>query len=319
MQTTLTEARQRALRSASHWYAQLNDPQVTPQQTRQWQQWVNGHTDHQWAWQQVEALRQQITDLPAGTSRFLLKDPPATRRSVLKGLLLLFGGAATGWPLWRSDMAEGLRADYHTAKGQMMQQQLADGSTLMLNTASAVNVRFDQQQRLIRLLYGDIAITTGKDSLHRPFRVQTRQGLLTALGTIFSVREDEESTLLTVSEHAVKVRLPDTPGQFRLVCAGESLRFTRHAFSAIQPADPQETGWQRGSLSFSDQPLSEVVATLSRYHRGLIRCTGTAGEFRLSGTFPAFNLKATLAAISATLPVTIHTLTQYIIVISNKT
>ncbi len=318
MQGSLTDARRRALRSASWWYAQLNDPQVTPLQTRQWQQWMSGNTDNQWAWQQVEALRQQITDLPAGSGRCLLKDSAATRRSVLKGLLLLFGGAATDWPVWHSDIAEGLRADYHTAKGQMMQQQLADGSSLALNTGTAVNIRFDPQQRLVRLLYGDIAITTGKDSLHRPFRVQTRQGVMTALGTVFSVRQDEESTLLTVSEHAVQVGVPDAPGQFRLVRAGESLRFTRHAFSAIQPADPQETGWQRGILSFSDQPLSEVVATLSRYHRGLIRCTGTAGEFRLSGTFPIFNLKATLTAISATLPVTIHTLTQYVIVISNK-
>lgn len=91
-------------------------------------------------------------------------------------------GAGGGWQLWQSETGEGLRADYRTAKGTVSRQQLEDGSLLTLNTQSAADVRFDAHQRTVRLWYGEIAITTAKDALQRPFRILTRQGQLTALG-----------------------------------------------------------------------------------------------------------------------------------------
>jgi transmembrane sensor len=35
-----------------------------PQQEARWQQWYEQNRDHQWAWQQVENLRQQMGQLP---------------------------------------------------------------------------------------------------------------------------------------------------------------------------------------------------------------------------------------------------------------
>ncbi|WP_205936453.1 FecR domain-containing protein, partial [Pseudomonas viridiflava] len=40
---------------------------------------------------------------------------------------------------------------------------LSDGSQIQLNTASAVDVKFDVQQRLIRLLSGEILMTASAD------------------------------------------------------------------------------------------------------------------------------------------------------------
>ena len=106
-----------------------------------------------------------------------LHDTRLTRRHVMKGLLLLLG-AGGGWQLWQSETGEGLRADYRTAKGTVSRQQLEDGSLLTLNTHSAADVRFDAHQRTVRLWYGEIAITTAKDALQRPFRVLTRANCL---------------------------------------------------------------------------------------------------------------------------------------------
>ncbi|MDM9541965.1 FecR domain-containing protein, partial [Klebsiella pneumoniae] len=93
--------------------------------------------------------------------------------------------------------------DYRTAKGAVSRQQLEDGSLLTLNTQSAADVRFDAHQRTVRLWYGEIAITTAKDAQQRPFRVLTRQGQLTALGTEFTVRQQDNFTQLDVQQHAV--------------------------------------------------------------------------------------------------------------------
>ncbi|MGP7886550.1 FecR domain-containing protein, partial [Raoultella planticola] len=172
MSSALTESRRLALRSASRWYAVLSDDRVNPQQEARWQQWYEQNRDHQWAWQQVENLRQQMGQLPGPLASRTLNDSRLTRRQVLKGLMLLVA-AGGGWQMWASELAEGLRADYRTAKGLPLRQTLNDGTLLTLNTDSAADVRFDDRLRLVRLRYGEIAVTTARDRRQRPFRVQT--------------------------------------------------------------------------------------------------------------------------------------------------
>jgi transmembrane sensor len=141
--------RRQALRSASHWYAVLSGERVSPQQEARWQQWYEQDQDNQWAWQQVENLRNQLGGVPGDVASRALHDTRLTRRHVMKGLLLLLG-AGGGWQLWQSETGEGLRADYRTAKGAVSRQQLEDDSLLTLNTQSAADVRFDAHQRTVR-------------------------------------------------------------------------------------------------------------------------------------------------------------------------
>ena len=133
MNPLLTDSRRQALRSASHWYAVLSGERVSPQQEARWQQWYEQDQDNQWAWQQVENLRNQLGGVPGDVASRALHDTRLTRRHVMKGLLLLLG-AGGGWQLWQSETGEGLRADYRTAKGTVSRQQLEDGSLLTLNT-----------------------------------------------------------------------------------------------------------------------------------------------------------------------------------------
>ncbi|CAH5582482.1 TPA: FecR family protein [Klebsiella pneumoniae] len=295
MNPSLTDSRRQALRSASHWYAVLSGERVSPQQEARWQQWYEQDQDNQWAWQQVENLRNQLGGVPGDVASRALHDTRLTRRHVMKGLLLLLG-AGGGWQLWQSETGEGLRADYRTPKGAVSRQQLEDGSLLTLNTQSAADVRFDAQQR--------------------SFRVLTRQGQLTALGTEFTVRQQDNFTQLDVQQHAVEVLLASAPAQKRIVNAGESLQFSASEFGAVKPLDDESTSWTKGILSFSDKPLGEVIATLSRYRNGVLRCDPAVAGLRLSGTFPLKNTDAILNVIAQTLPVKIQSITRYWINIS---
>ncbi|WP_431646058.1 DUF4880 domain-containing protein, partial [Enterobacter hormaechei] len=121
MNPSLTDSRRQALRSASHWYAVLSGERVSPQQEARWQQWYEQDQDNQWAWQQVENLRNQLGGVPGDVASRALHDTRLTRRHVMKGLLLLLG-AGGGWQLWQSETGEGLRADYRTAKGAVSRQ-----------------------------------------------------------------------------------------------------------------------------------------------------------------------------------------------------
>lgn len=315
MNSSLTDSRRQALRSASHWYAVLSGECVSPQQEARWQQWHEEDKDHQWAWQQVENLRSQLSHVQGDIASRALHDTHLTRRHVMKGLLLLFG-VGGGWQLWQSETGEGLHADYRTAKGAVSHQLLEDGSLLTLNTQSAADVRFDAHRRVVQLWYGEISITTAKDVQLRPFRVLTRQGLITALGTEFTVFQQDNLTHLAVQQHAVEVSLANHPQEKRIVNAGKSLQFSAFEFGAITPTDDESASWAQGVLSFSDKPLSEVIATLSRYRNGVLRCDPAVAGLRLSGTFSLKNTDAILNVIAQTLPVKIQSVTRYWVNIS---
>ena len=309
MSRTLTDARRQALRSASQWYATLSDAHVSPQQTARWQQWYEQNQDNQWAWQQVENLRSEMSAIPGNLAHRALQDTQLTRRRVMKGMLLLLG-LGGGWRLWQSETGEGLRADYRTAKGTIQHITLDDGSRLALNTDSAVDVNFDGEQRLMRLWYGEISVTTAKDALKRPFRVHTREGQLTALGTRFSVRQENDAVVLNVQEHAVEARLSASPTQTRIVEQGQRLTFSATTFGPLDTPDDEETSWTQGVLSFSDKPLADVISALARYRPGILRCDPSVAHLRLSGTFPLDDTDRILDTISRTLPVKIQYITK---------
>ena len=162
---------------------------------------------------------------------------------------------------------------------------------------------------MVHLRYGEIAIRTAHDSRQRPFRVQTREGTLTALGTAFTVRQFAGGTRLAVQQHAVEVVLPS--GSAQRVNAGESLWFTRDRFAALVKLNGGEDSWIRGVLTFHDAPLSEVVETLARYRSGVLRCDPAVADLRLSGTFPLGDPDAILQVIAQTLPITLRSVTRY--------
>lgn len=73
MNPSLTDSRRQALRSASHWYAVLSGERVSPQQEARWQQWYEQDQDNQWAWQQVENLRNQLGGVPGDVASRALR------------------------------------------------------------------------------------------------------------------------------------------------------------------------------------------------------------------------------------------------------
>lgn len=308
--SALTDARRQALKSASHWYAVLSEGEMSARQIQRWQQWYEQDTNNQWAWQQVENLRDQMQVVPGNVAHRALLDTQLTRRRVMKGMLLLLG-VGSSWQLWHSETSEGLRADYRTAKGEIRRIHLDDGTLLTLNTDTAANVQFDGQQRLVRLIYGEIALVTGHNGKERPFRVQTQQARLTALGTEFTVFQESGTTLLSVSQHAVEVELAGNPAKKMIVGEGQSLRFSASEFGEMTSLETQAGAWRGGVLSFSDKPLGEVIATLSRYRHGILRCSPSVAALRLSGTFPVKNTDNILSVLEKTLPVKIQYITRY--------
>lgn len=311
MSHTLTPEQRQALKMAAQWFALLCDENVTEHQRQQWQAWHQQNEDHRWAWQRVEALQSQLQGVPGKFSYRTLdqagRQSTLDRRTLLKSLLLLLGVGGS-WLGFQSPLGRELRADYRTATGEIKPIVLSDGSQLVLNTASAVDVRYSAEKRLILLYNGEISLITGRDD--RPFWVESRQGAMRALGTHFLVRENDDQTQLTVLEHAVEAQLAQFPQEKRRVNAGEQISFSAAAFGQQQAAGNGDS-WTRGVLSVSQWRLEQVLAELARYRHGRLDCDPAIAGLRVSGSFPLREPDRALLLLSQTLPIRLQSFTRY--------
>ncbi|CAD0352947.1 FecR domain-containing protein [Xanthomonas hortorum] len=307
---------------AAEWLTLLMSGTASEAQLQRWQQWRDAHPDHARAWAHIESVTGRLKALTPQAAYRSLSPYAGTngqaspgRRKALN--LLLWGGVAgaTGVLASRTQPWQRVTADYVTATGERRDLQLQDGSRITLNTRSAIDVRFDAQQRLLQLLAGEIMVTTGHalGAGHdaRPFVVRTAQGDIRALGTRFCVRQDEGDTQVSVLESAVEVRPQAGAQAARRVHAGEQCRFTAEALGAIAPVDAQAAAWVRGQLIADELRLDAFVAELDRYRPGRLRCDPAVGALRVSGVFPLDDTERILAMLPSVLPVKVSQRSRY--------
>lgn len=305
------------LEAAARWYVALQDP-GSPRLTRAgWQRWLDADARHREAWTQMLALQQRLGSVPGDLLLPTLHAARQQRRRFLGLALLLGGGVAAGVygaPPWRV-----LAADVRTGTGERRTLALPDGGTLHLNTASAVDIDYGAEVRLLRLLQGELLVQTAADSNgHRPFKVQTPAGQILALGTRFSVRIEGDATHVAVFQDAVQVQPADSGAPSIRLEAGRQVRFTARSVQAPQPVADTQSDWVHGRLVAIDQPLGDFIAELSRYRAGLLNCDPAVAGLRLSGAFRLADTDAVLENLAASLPVTLRYRTRYWVTVAPR-
>ncbi|NUT77568.1 DUF4880 domain-containing protein [Pseudomonas sp. C1C7] len=310
-----------ALEEAAEWLMRLSEGSLSERELVQWQQWRASNKECEFAWQRAESLMGKLGGLPAELAIPAL-DRPANpqRRAMLGRLAALLALAPAGWIGWQLNERLGWTADYHAGIGERRELTLADGSQLTLNTDTSVDVNFDAQQRLIRVRRGEILVQTATDIQvpGRPFRISTEQGLMQALGTRFSVREDEGVTRLAVLEGRVQIELYKRPQATPMILsAGQQTSFSASVIGPIKPADSALTAWSEGMLVADGMPLGEFAKELARYRHGLVRCDPAVAKVRVSGAFPLDDSRQALNMLVQTYPVKVSThLGGYLLTIS---
>lgn len=301
----------RVLDEAAEWLMRLNDSAVTDDDRRACERWRQSHPDHARAWARAELLMNKLGGLPPSLAMSSLARSGgsarnAGRRAAVGRLAVLLATVPAVWEGWRFATAHGWTAEHRTATGQRHALRLADGTRLALNTATAVDVRFDATQRLVVLHAGEILVTTAPDTAatHRPFRVTTASGTMEALGTRFSVREQDGATHIAVLEGAVRIE-PHEPhaGASRVLPAGQQARFSAEGIGAFTPADDTGTAWTQGMLLADGMRLADFAAELSRYRPGALQCDAAVGNMRISGAFPIDDTDRVLRMLVSTYPV----------------
>ncbi len=305
------------MEQAAEWYALLKSEEAAEGDRARWRTWLDSGPECRLAWSYVESFSRRFAPIQTTSDSRRTADGLweantrlIQRRRVLAGLAGLAGltGAGLlGWASWRHAplplMAQVWRADHHTVTGETREVPLSDGTRIWLNTATAINQDYDNRQRRVQLVTGEILIDTARDPL-RPFFVETPQGRLRALGTRFTVRLDGEHTFLAVYEGAVEARTHK--GAQAILQAGQQTRFTPDALGGVQQADIAREAWSRGMLVAQDIPLREVVEELRRYRNGHLGVAPEVADLRVFGNFPINDTDDSLNMLAAALPVRIR-------------
>lgn len=296
-------------RTAATWYVQLQCEPACAATQQAWKHWLHSDPAHEAAWQHVEQLQRGLGQMPHGLAHRALGETQQ-RRQVLKMLLLLAGTGVIGWSAREYAGLGNLWADYRTAVGEQRRLTLADGSQVELNTNTRIDIQFDGQQRRLRLLQGEILVRTGKDAA-RPFFVETAEGRVQALGTVFSIRQMAGSTRVGVLEDQVRIEPQALQAGGRIIGAGHAAQFTRAGIAADRPYRSTEAAWVQGQLIVLNARLADVIDELSRYRPGVMACDAHAGKLRVSGTFQLHASDAVLANLQASLPISVTHFTRY--------
>lgn len=301
------------LGEAADWLVQLQSGAATEADHRAIQLWRDRSPQHAQAWQRAEALLGDLRAVPGNvasdTFQRLNNSKRIGRRQALHrlGLFLLAGPAV--WIASRELPWQQWSADQRTAIGEQKNLTLPDGTQLLINTGSALNIVFNAQERRIKLLEGEVLISTAKDP-SRAFMVETRHGTARALGTRFCVRVGEQLSHVAVSEGAVEM-LPLHARQGLILKAGEQSAFGLDRTTAAEPLDAAALTWEHGMLVARNMRLSDLLAELGRYRPGVLRCHERVAEFSVSGAFSLKDTDASLRLLQDTLPIRISSLTRY--------
>ncbi|MFZ4289579.1 FecR domain-containing protein [Variovorax sp. HJSM1_2] len=306
------------LHAAAQWLVRLHSGEANAADHAAFEGWRNAHPAHQQAWQRAERLSQKFGAVPAQLGvPVLARQQRSNRRAALRTLAVLGSVAPAAWLGWRMAPWAPWSADHHTATGERREITLADGSRVLLDTASAVSVKFDSGLRTLVLRAGAVLITTAADPgpQHRPFVVETVQGRLRALGTRFMVRQEHDAAhspvRLSVTEGAVEVTLRGAATPALVLPAGQQTVLTPQGAAPAQAAAPEALTWTAGVLYADNMRLVDFCAELSRYRPGLLHCTTEVAELRISGAFQLQDTDYVLAMLASTLPVQVVLRTRY--------
>lgn len=305
-------------RTAARWLA-LIDRGMTPEEESEFERWLAADPRHAEIFSEVDGtwcLLDRVADLraavitparPSGesavdsgagerqpTARTKSAAVQRVRRWHFPAMLAAAAAAVVSWLWW--SYAASQSKDYSTVAateiGGLRQIDLPDGSIVLLNTDSAVEIGFTDRERRVRLTRGEGHFSVAHNP-SRPFIVHAGGVDVRAVGTAFGVRLRAAAVDVLVTEGTVRVNdavdgtsllatEPDVgsslPAIPPMLAAGQkvSIPLAPQAALTPKPALPvtlpkieldHSLSWRSQRLEFVSEPLGTMVAEINRYNR----------------------------------------------------
>lgn len=305
---------------ALEWFARLRNETADAQTRAAFERWRAQSPRHAQEYRDLEAMwgstsfRQATESLRDHRLEAPREAPPrVARRWIARAAaVVLLAMGASQYPA----LMLRWQADYSTDAGDRRMVRLPDGSTMILDTASAVAVDFEGGRRQVRLLEGRAFFDVKHDPDH-PFRVAGRFEETEARGTAFSVRSGEDEDRVILERGRVDIARLARRADHVDLAPGEKVVATKDALSAVTTLDPgDDLAWLDGRIIFEDQPLSHVLAELRRYYKGAVLVMDHRIDRQLvTGNYRLDNIEGAIRTLTDAAGVTMSRLPGGIILI----
>jgi transmembrane sensor len=276
---------------AAAWVAQLHDEQRNPDLEARVHAWLGESEDHRRAfnrmthvWERTGEIRMRASaDTSAARTERRSRFTPWA--ATLAATLVLAVVAAVYF--WRDNAVV-------TGVGQQQVRLLPDGTRVVLNTDTRIEVNYDERARRVRLIRGEAWFEVSKHPAW-PFIVSAYGQEIRALGTSFIVRHDDIQDLsVTLVEGRISVapiaRSDEAPPQGPQVLApGQRLVISRnHPLSVDRPELTRIMAWERGRVEFDETPLGDAAKEMNRYSTIHVAVANAeVAQLRVGGVFRA--------------------------------
>jgi transmembrane sensor len=313
---------------AAAWVARFDAGEVSARDQAAFQEWLNRSALHRSAiaeygslWSEFDALK-QLTECGDAVKTPVAQGchPPLFARArpwlAACAAVAIAGVGATVFfhpkpqthqtPLAKLENRSPIRLFFESAVGVQRRITLADGTSVILNTNSRLDVNFSANRRDVRLVRGEAYFDVVHDKT-RPFTVYARNYVVRDIGTAFAVHLSKEGLVeVGVTKGSVEVTPANAPvsGSVKslgILEAGQNIVLGEKVERAetVSSADMgRKLAWRQGDLIYTGQPLKEVLADISRYSNIRIELADPALEnLPVGGAFRTDQIGAIFAAL----------------------
>jgi transmembrane sensor len=311
------EEMERRVAEAAAWKSRLDSPDAAASEFLAFEAWLGGPGARR-SFDRIDTLASDIEVNRDIIGQAMVREDAeriaqlesAARRSDNRRRLILGGvgvgigalaAAAVGGVFWAPQLGW---SDYVTVKGETRSIKLADGTSVRLNSASAIRVKISGKTRRVLMGGGEAAFDVAHDTA-RPFLVAVGDNQIRVVGTEFNVLNASGRVAVTVRRGIVEVSgAPKGHYDIARLTAGDQLAIS--AGGVVRRANAAEGAfaWQSGRLVYDGATLAELVSDLNRYYSGPIRVEGEdAAALKFSGVLALDGREQVVRRLEAFLPV----------------
>src|SRR5471032_1190625 len=315
---------------AAAWVARFDAGDVSAKDQAAFQEWLNRSALHREAiaeygklWSEFDALRLLTNTDEAGREASARDNHPAMlerARPWLAACAAAVIAVAGGAVLFHPKPQDSAKAEnhpsarlvyspafYETAVGDQRRITLADGSSVILNTNSRLDVDFSGNHRNVHLMRGEAYFEVVHDKT-RTFTVYASNYVVRDIGTAFDVHLTKTGLVeVGVTKGSVEVtpangaHVSGPAKSLGIVVAGHDIVLGQKVerTAVVSSADMgRKLAWRQGELIYTGQPLGEVLADVSRYSDIKIELADPALEnLPVGGAFRTDQIAAIFAAL----------------------
>jgi transmembrane sensor len=275
---------------AAAWIAQLHDEQRSPDLEARVHAWLGESEDHRSAFNRMTLVWERTSEIRMRARGDTVVSQTARSRftpwAVALAASLVFAGVILVYR-WRDNAVV-------TGVGQQQVRMLPDGTRIVLNTDTRLEVNYDEHARRVQLIRGEAWFDVSKRPTW-PFIVSVGSQEIRALGTSFLVRHDDIQDLsVTLVEGRISVapiaRNDEArPQDLKILAPGQRLIVSQnHASTVDRPELNRVTAWERGRVEFEETPLEDAANEMNRYSTSHVTVADAGvARLRIGGVFRA--------------------------------